>query len=334
MLPLTLDKLPRRLLARLDIETMFKVSRCVVAAERLRLFRRLDGGEWTAAEIGRRVGLHPRHRDTFLDILAALGLLVRKARRYRLSPLARRHFISGRGPHWTRLWSRYCADDYTALSVLERSLTTGRDYRRILGIRREAEYDALRHDRKWAEDFTRMMHDTKRRVSGQLARHLDLSGRTALLDVGGGSGVMSMALVRRYPDLKACVQDFEPVCREARKIIRAEGLSKRVKTRAADMCREIPSGYDVVMYWDLGAVPERSLKLAYRAMPEGGLLVIGGALSGRENRSINHLARRLTLFYPEHFSWQRTVANIRAAGFTHVRRRRVTDGTWVITAHK
>ena len=55
---LTLDKLPKRLLAGLDIETVFKASRCVIAAERLQLFRKLEGKELTAAEIGRRVGLH------------------------------------------------------------------------------------------------------------------------------------------------------------------------------------------------------------------------------------------------------------------------------------
>ena len=133
---LTLDKFPRKLLASLDLETVFKASRCVIAAERLQLFRKLDGKELTASEIGRSIGLHRSHRETFLNIITALGLLTRKGSRYRLSPLARKYFIKERGPHWTRLWSRYCTEDYTALSVLEESLTTGRDYRKILGMKR------------------------------------------------------------------------------------------------------------------------------------------------------------------------------------------------------
>jgi len=55
---LTLDKLPQRLLAGLDIVTVFKASRCVIAAEQLQLFRKLYGKELTAAEIGRRIGKH------------------------------------------------------------------------------------------------------------------------------------------------------------------------------------------------------------------------------------------------------------------------------------
>ena len=64
------SKLPPKLLSILDIETVFKVSRCVVDAERLQLFRKLDGRALTAAQIGRQVGLDERHRETFLDILS------------------------------------------------------------------------------------------------------------------------------------------------------------------------------------------------------------------------------------------------------------------------
>jgi len=314
---LTLDKLPQRLLAGLDIVTVFKASRCVIAAEQLQLFRKLYGKELTAAEIGRRIGLHQRHRETFLNIIAAMGLLTRKGKRYRLSALARKYFIKERGPHWTRLWSQYCAEDYTALSILEKSLTTGRDYRKQLGMKREEDYEVLRHDRPWAKGFTRVMHDTKRTISKSLARNLDLSGYKALLDVGGGLGIMAMELVRKHPNLRACVQDFGPVCREARKIIKAEGLAKRVRTYAADMDKEIASGYDVVMYWDMGIISVKSLKLAYQALPPGGMLLIGGCFSDKEDRSVNLLTRKLTLTYPDHASRQATVVRrqtIRTSG--------------------
>jgi acetylserotonin N-methyltransferase len=331
---LTLDKLPRRLLARLDIETVFKASRCVIAAERLRLFRELEGRELTAAEIGREIGLHENLRETFLDILAALGLLTRRGRRYRVSALARKHFIRKRSEPWSRLWPRYCVDDYAALSVLEESLTTGRDYRRILNMKREAEYEALRHDEAWAEDFTRIMHEVSRPAAKRLARHLDLSGYEALLDVGGGSGIVAMELVRAHPNLRACVQDFAPVCRAAERIIEAEGLSKRVTTYAADMNEEIAPGHDVVLYWNVGAIPLVSLELAHESLPKGGMVVIEGSFGDRPARSLNRLTRRLTLVYPESGTRRETIAHAKAAGFRRVRRERIADMAWVIVGHK
>jgi tRNA A58 N-methylase Trm61 len=330
---LTLDKFPPKLLASLDIETVFKASRCVIAAERLKLFRKLDGKELTGSEIGRSIGLHRSHRETFLNILTALGLLTLRGGRYRLSPLARKYFIKERGPHWTRLWSLYCAEDYKALSVLEESLTTGRDYRKILGMKREEDYEILRHDRKFAEDFTRIMHDTKRRQSKLLAKNLDLSRYSALLDVGGGSGIMSMELVRTHPNLRACVQEFDPVCHAARKFIKAAGLSRRVKTYAADMTQKIAPGYDVIMYWDVGA-PLKSLKLAYRALPKGGMVLISLASGGKVDRSVNLLTRKLTLVYPDHDTWQETIAKTKVAGFKRVKRTRIKDTAWVVTGYK
>lgn len=331
---LTLDKFPQKLLASLDLETVFKASRCVIAAERLQLFRKLDGKELTASEIGRSIGLHRSHRETFLNIITALGLLTRRGRRYRLSPLARKYFIKERGPHWTRLWSRYCTEDYTALSVLEESLTTGRDYRKTLGMEREEDYEILRHDRQWAEDFTRVMHDTKRRQSKLLAKNLDLSRYSALLDVGGGSGIMSMELVRTHPNLRACVQDFEPVCRAARKFIKAAGLSGRVKTYAADMTKEIAAGYDVIMYWDVGAIPLKSLKLSYQVLPKGGMILMSCASRSRVDSSVNLLTRKLTLVYPDHDIWQEAVAKTKAAGFKRVKRVWIKDTAWVVTGCK
>ncbi|MHC4860860.1 MAG: methyltransferase, partial [Planctomycetota bacterium] len=273
-------------------------------------------------------------RETFLDVIAALGLLTRRGGRYRVSALARKYFIEDRGPHWSRLWPRYCVDDYTALSVLEQSLTTGRDYRRILKMDREAEYEVLRHDEQWADDFTRIMHDVGRQQSKKLAQQLDLSGYTALLDVGGGSGIMAMELVRAHPNLRACVQDFAPVCKVARKIIKAEGLSERVTTYAADMNQEIAPGYDVIMYWNVGAIPLESLKLAYGSLPKGGMVLIEGNFGGKPDRSLNRLTRRLTLVYPDCSTRQETVSNAREAGFIRVSRIRIKDTAWVIAGHK
>jgi cyclopropane fatty-acyl-phospholipid synthase-like methyltransferase len=225
-------------------------------------------------------------------------------------------------------------DDYTALSVLETSLTTGKDYRKILKMKRERDYELIQHDRSCAEDFTRMMHDTKRSESRQLAKNLDLSGYSALLDVGGGSGIMAMELVRTHPNLRGCVQDFGPVCRAARKLIKAEGLSSRVKTYAADMTREIAPGYDVIMFWDIGAIPPRSYKLAYRALPEGGMLLISGCFRDTVDRSVNLLTRRLTLVYPRHDTIQETIEYVKAAGFSHVKRVRIKDTARVVMGHK
>jgi len=67
MRELTLNKLPKKVLAELDMETVFKASRCVLAAERLLVFRKLHEKELSVADICRRTRIKRRHCEPFAD---------------------------------------------------------------------------------------------------------------------------------------------------------------------------------------------------------------------------------------------------------------------------
>ena len=74
----TLDKLPKKVLAKIDVQTAFMASRCVIAAEQLKLFRKLEGKELTAATIGRLTGIKGWRQKAFLAALMSLGLLKKR----------------------------------------------------------------------------------------------------------------------------------------------------------------------------------------------------------------------------------------------------------------
>jgi len=148
---------------------------------------------------------------------------------YANTRLANKHFIRARSIDWTRLWSNECAKDYEALTVLEEVITSGRGWQEVLGKTRKSDYELAREDPRWARDFTYALYDIDKPDAKIPANNLDLSSYRSLLDVGGGSGVMSFALVRAYPRLKACILDFKFVCDAAKEIIRKERLSRRVK---------------------------------------------------------------------------------------------------------
>jgi hypothetical protein len=125
MRELTLDRLPGRTLAQLDLEAVFVASRSVIAAEGFLLFRRLHGWEPSATAGGRRLGIHPRYCESFLDSLVFLGLLRKRRGRYRNSPLAERHYVRGRSVHWSRFWSGECTDRALLLGACPRWILTG-----------------------------------------------------------------------------------------------------------------------------------------------------------------------------------------------------------------
>jgi hypothetical protein len=335
MRDLTLDKLPKKLLARLDMETVFKASRCIIAAERLLIFRKLHGRELSAAQICRITGIHPKHCEPFLDYLVFLGLLKKKGKLYRNSPLADRHFVKARSIDWTRLWSYECARDYEALTVIEDAVTSGRDWREISGKERRPDYELAREDPRWARDFTYALYDVDKPTAEILAKNLDLSGHDSLLDVGGGSGVISFALARAYPHLKACILDFKYVCEAADEIIRKERMTRRVTTMVGDMDKSIPLGFDVVMFWNIGRIETRVMKMAYDSLPEGGMVVRSCAPPSRSKTPSPYaFLHEYMSVRPKVQTKSSMVSGLKEAGFKSVKYRRISKDDGLITGHK
>jgi protein-L-isoaspartate O-methyltransferase len=335
MRELTLDRLPRKTLAQLDLETVFVASRAVVAAERLLVFRKLHGRELSPAAVGRRAGIHPRHCEAFLDFLVSLGLLRKRRGLYRNSPLADRHFIRERSVDWTRFWSRECAKDYEALVVMEEALSSGRDWRQLLGKERRPDYQLVQEDPRWAKEFTYALFDSHKADAETLARNLDLSRHNALLDVGGGSGVMSIALARANPHLRACILDFELVCAATRSIIRREGMSRRVDTVVGNMNTAIPRGFDVVLFWDLGHVEARVMKMAWESLPSGGMVVVSCPPQSKpKTQSPDRFLREYLSVRPRGQTRRDTMNSLKTAGFRSVKHRPLGAGLGTITGHK
>ena len=270
----TLDKFPREVLAGIDIQKAFIVSRLVVAAEKLQLFRLLDGKRLKAAAIGRALKIHPYYLEPFLNAFVGLRMLDKVKDEYGNTAFAEKYFIDERSIYWTREYSNECLDDFDALSVLEKALATGQQPRSLRRARRPLYVEAMHRNPKQAENFTRMLFYLHQPDAEALANYLDLSRRRAVLDVGGGSGVMSIALAKKNRQLRATILDIAPVCKVAAGIIRRAGLAKRVRTLVGNIHERLPAGYDVIMMCDIGPISQRLLRSAYRSLPPGGLLVL------------------------------------------------------------
>jgi hypothetical protein len=332
---LTLDKLPKRILARIDLQTAFMISRCVVAAEKLQVFRKLHGKKLSAPTIGRMIGVRGWRTEAFLAALVSVGLLKKTGKLYANTALTNKYFVRERSIFWTRVFSEECRREYQAFSVLEEMLTTEQSYASILGIEPRDYINEMKRNPRWAHDFTHMLYYHHLPHAKALAENLDLSNYRSVLDVGGGSGVMSMAPVRRYKHLKACVLDIEPVIHVAKKIIRRERLTGRIDTMVGDMTKHIPDGYDVVMFCDAELGGVNTLKMAYDSLPQGGLVVLVEDYSS-DDWTVP-LYRLMWQLRSNSFwlrSWRQMVVMLRKSGFTAIRSRRIYRDTWLITGRK
>lgn len=331
----TLDKFPKKVLANIGVERAFIVSRLIVAAERLQVFRLLHRKHMKADALGRALKIHKFYLKAFLNSLASFGLLRKANDIYWNTPLAEKYFIDERSIYWTRQYSKECVQAYEALTVLEKTLTSGRSYKSIKGLHNPSYTEAMKRDRHQAEDFTQMLFHFHREDAEALANYLDLSERRAVLDAGGGSGVMSIALAKKNPHLHACILDIAPVCRIAAGNIRRAEMSRRVATLPGDLRHSLPAGYDVIMFCDIGPVSKQLLENAYKSLPANGLIVLADRYLSKDGTQ--PLDRLVGQFVGSSFpqtKWADMVEVVKSCGFRAVKARNVYRDVWFITGIK
>jgi len=144
--------------------------------------------------------------------------------------------------------------------------------------------DKMRADPERAREFTRMLFEVHQDLANQVANFLDLWGVERMMDLGGNSGVVSMALLRKYPLLTSTVVDIENVCIAGRDIAEEQGFSDRITYHPADFeADEFPTGFDLVLHCDVGVYSNELLQKLHRSLKPGGRFVFVGHLSPAEN---------------------------------------------------
>ena len=118
----------------------------------------------------------------------------------------------------------------------------------------------------------------QQRRPGAGGAHALGSART-LLDVGGGTGLYSIAFLQKSPGLRATVWDRPEVLKVTAELAAAHGVADRLECRPGDMFADAVPPADVVLLsnvlhdWD---VPEcrKIISRSAAALPHGGRLLI------------------------------------------------------------
>ncbi|MHC4083496.1 MAG: methyltransferase, partial [Planctomycetota bacterium] len=151
-------------------------------------------------------------------------------------------------------------------------------------------FDEIVESPETARRFTRMLYEIHVPLADELAGLLDLDAVDRLMDLGGGSGVVSFALLRRYPGLSVTVVDIENVCAAGREIAQENSLEDRITYHTADFVRGVlPSGFDMALACDTGRYSEAVFRKVHTALKPGGRLVVADQLAPAEG--VAHPAR-------------------------------------------
>ncbi|MBL8827638.1 MAG: methyltransferase domain-containing protein [Planctomycetaceae bacterium] len=257
------------------------------------LFNQLARQPRSFDELRAVLGLAPRPATVLITALRAMQLLALDAAgRLTLTPLAEQHLT--RESPWDVSGYLGLAGDSPGVQAMIARLKTNRpagqdkpDEGTAFIFR--AGVDSAMEREASARHLTLSLAGRARNVAPVLAARYPLADARRLLDIGGGSGLYTIAYLQRYPQLRAVIWDRPEVLKVAQELSVEHGVSDRVELVAGDMFVDhVPVDCDVHLLsnilhdWD---VPEcrRLVERSAQSLPQGGRLLIHDVLLNDEH---------------------------------------------------
>jgi len=222
-----------------------------------------------------------------------MGLVDDRGGVFHLTALASEHLVKTSpwflGPYYASLKNRPVALDLLKVLRTGKPANWGSQANQL-------DWHKAMETEAFATEFTAAMDCRGVYLAQAVAKALDLSRHTRLLDIAGGSGIYACSLVAHHPHLTAAVFEKPPVDRIAANAIANRGASSNVTVVAGDMLSDpLPSDADVHLYsnvlhdWDEPVVRQLLAK-SFAALPGGGLVVIHDAFLNAAKNGPLHVA--------------------------------------------
>ncbi len=268
----------------------YVASAAVGAAMEHKLFWLLDERPLTVREVAKATGVPEERCHPWLEMIVELGLLDRGADGYSTSIAARQAINDAFSSETWAYLAREARERFPAVRDLAVQLTEPGTPWEAQGLVRPDYLAKMIDDPKRASEFTQMLYEVHLPLAEQVADLVPLDGSERLLDVGGGSGVVSLAMLRCNPNLEAVVVDIANVCAAGQEIADAAGLAGRIGYQTLDfMAEDLPSGFDAIVYCDVGIYTEGLFRKFFASLNPGGRLIIVGKFG--EESGLAHPSR-------------------------------------------
>ncbi len=295
-------------------------SRTLLTALELDVFTAVGDGAF-AEQIAQKIHADSRATEMLLNTLVSLKLLEKSDDTFFNTPVSARYFTEGSPNnarngliHVVHIWHRWS----TLTDCVRGGTSVGAGSR----------------EGDWVPAFIAAMDRNAKERAGAVIKAVGTTGIKRMLDLGDGSGALSIAFGRATPGLKSEILDLGEVVPLAQEYIRKAGLVDRITTRAGDMLRDpLGENYDLILISEIchmfsSEENRRLFQRAYGALASGGRVVVQDFILEPSKTapraaalfSLNMLVgTRAGSSYsePEYANW------LREAGFSDVRRVRL-----------
>lgn len=260
----------------------FWASKTLLSAIELEVFTELAKAPLDADALTKRLGLHPRSARDFLDTLVALGMLRRANGQYSNSPEADLFLDRAKSSYLGGMLEMANERLYPFWGNLTEGLRTGLPQNEVktggAGL-----FEDLYSDPQRLRLFLGAMTGLSQGAAMAIAARFPWANYKTFVDVGGAQGGTPVAVAQAHPHLTGANFDLPQVQPIFEEYAAAHGLTDRLTFLPGSFFTdELPRADVLVMGhilhdWNL---EEKRMLLdkAYKALPEGGALIVFEAL--------------------------------------------------------
>ncbi len=249
-------------------------ARTIQTALKLGIFEILEPSPLDDAELAAALSSNRRATALIANAMVALGLLSKRDNRYALTETSRRYLLRSSAEY---LGGLILFDEaiFGTWTNLEQTIRTGSPARPT---------DMFQSRPAETERFIRAM-DSLTRARGDplyVADRLDLSRVSKLADIGGGPGTYAVAMLHRWPHLRAAIYDLPATLEVARQLLteREPAMLDRIDLVRVDyLYDEIPGPCGALFMSNIIHNEDETdnaqlFRKCFRALEPGGLVII------------------------------------------------------------
>ena len=291
----------------------FMASKALFAGLHIDVFTYLAEGSKTCGEISEQTGVPENRVVTLMTALDSIGLVERQEDRYVNAP--------GAETYLSRT-SKYEFGDYLRYQIDQQMYPFLGQLNEVLdGSLSSEAIDSYQH---WMSDpaqaalYSNAQHAGSLGPGRTIARMIDLKHARTLLDVGGGTGAMTIRLLEENPDLTSTIIDFPNVSEIGWRFITEAKMIDRVRYIPSNaLTAAWPKQQDaILMSYLFSGVPgsevPRLIQYAFDCMAPGGTFMVHDFMV-EDDRSGPHLA---ALWQLQHMAFTPDARSVTAGWLT------------------
>jgi len=236
----------------------------------LKIFNHLTNPT-SAEDVAQKINTHPENTKVLLNGLAAIDLVNKKNNSYKNTPVAQTFLVEGSQTYLGQLFA-FMATSEPELENLTKLVKEGPP----------SELRSPPFSEEMLTKTAEMM--AKIELAGDAQQLLQIVSELPeynkfqkMLDLGGGPGLIGLAIVNSHPTLKGVIFDLPPVVEIAKTYITKYKMQKRIEILGGDFNKDlIGEEYDLVITSNclqFSKEIDLVVKKIYNALNQGGVFI-------------------------------------------------------------